>query len=422
MPTQLATYCGIALLLATLNTQLTTLHAQGNLTPPGAPAPTMKSLAQIEPRTPISSVPFIISVPGSYYLTTNLISTVSNAIVIAASGVTLDLNGFTIFSTVANAANGGSAILLNGGLSDITISNGHIRGGVTNNGSGIYSGSGFSSGIYYSASPPLNARVSGVSVSGCLNYGIFLYSGNSLVVEACTVRTLGQFGIVASTIKNSTAADCGSYAVYGDQVSNCWGESTGNGAGIFCNTALNCYGSSSNYYGIYATSAQNCYGSSGSSGGIYANSAQNCYGTSASGSGLNVNAAINCYAYCNGTASAALSATTAENCHAHNGGSGFGLFAVTALGCYGDSSSGTGLYASTAQNCYGASTSGNGLWAVYLASACFGSSSTGIGLHSLNASYCTGARGGGTAIQATIGTGCFAYNGTNSITYKYNMP
>jgi len=40
--------------------------AQGSLTPPGAPAPTMKSLDQIEPRTPISSLPFTISSSGSY--------------------------------------------------------------------------------------------------------------------------------------------------------------------------------------------------------------------------------------------------------------------------------------------------------------------------------------------------------------------
>jgi hypothetical protein len=31
------------------------LYAQGSLTPPGAPAATMKTLAQIEPRTPINT-------------------------------------------------------------------------------------------------------------------------------------------------------------------------------------------------------------------------------------------------------------------------------------------------------------------------------------------------------------------------------
>src|SRR5438105_5129643 len=38
---------------------------QGSLTPPGAPAPSMKTLQQVEPRTPISSAPFTITNSGS---------------------------------------------------------------------------------------------------------------------------------------------------------------------------------------------------------------------------------------------------------------------------------------------------------------------------------------------------------------------
>lgn len=69
-------FVALALLaLSILNPQLSTAFAQGSLTPPpGAPAPTMITLQQIEPRTPISSVPFTITTPGSYYLTTNLYS------------------------------------------------------------------------------------------------------------------------------------------------------------------------------------------------------------------------------------------------------------------------------------------------------------------------------------------------------------
>lgn len=82
------------------------VYAQGNLTPPGAPAATMKTLDQIEPRTPINqvSLPFTINASGSYYVTENLSVASGNAITINASGVTLDLSGFTITSTSATAA------------------------------------------------------------------------------------------------------------------------------------------------------------------------------------------------------------------------------------------------------------------------------------------------------------------------------
>src|SRR6267378_5566906 len=71
--------------------------AQGSLTPPGAPSPTMKTLTQIEPRTPISSLPYTITNAGSYYLTTNLTgASGSNGVTIASGNVTLDLNGFAL--------------------------------------------------------------------------------------------------------------------------------------------------------------------------------------------------------------------------------------------------------------------------------------------------------------------------------------
>lgn len=63
---------------------------QGSLIPPAPPSPTMRTLAQLEVRTPISSAPFTITEAGSYYLTTNLTISAGNAITIAASGVTLD--------------------------------------------------------------------------------------------------------------------------------------------------------------------------------------------------------------------------------------------------------------------------------------------------------------------------------------------
>lgn len=71
------------------------VRAQGPLAPPGAPAPTMKSLAQVEPRTIITAIPYTITQPGSYYLATNLSST-GHGLIIRADYVTVDMMGFSL--------------------------------------------------------------------------------------------------------------------------------------------------------------------------------------------------------------------------------------------------------------------------------------------------------------------------------------
>src|SRR5438128_679234 len=87
--------------------------AQGDLNPPGAPAPTMKSLDQIDAhvdavsaarRIPIDAThtsgdanyEAVISTAASYYLTSNLDVAKTNGIHVTAAGVTIDLNGFQI--------------------------------------------------------------------------------------------------------------------------------------------------------------------------------------------------------------------------------------------------------------------------------------------------------------------------------------
>ena len=66
--------------------------------------------------------------------------------------------------------------------------------------------------------------------------------------------------------------------------------------------------------------------------------------------------------------------------------------------------SAVGILATTAQNCSGSS------------------SGSGTGMVASNASFCTGSRSGGRAIEAIIGTGCIAIEGTNKCTIKFNMP
>ena len=99
--------------------------AQGVLIPPGAPAPTMRTLTQVEPRTPISNANFTISSSGSYYLTTNLVCAESG-IIIAASYVTLDLNGFSIIGRDTNSEWG---IHTSGGYkTNVVVRNGTVQG------------------------------------------------------------------------------------------------------------------------------------------------------------------------------------------------------------------------------------------------------------------------------------------------------
>src|ERR1017187_5621050 len=282
-------FFALAFLLSTLNSQLSTVLAQGSLTPPGAPATTMKSLDQIEPRTPISTAPFTISAPGSYYLTTDLTVSSGSGITIVTNNVTLDLRGFTISST--DPANSGQGIATSFARTNIAIYNGHISGGVTNQ-AGTYSGSGFGNGI--SAGSSYNMRVLDVSVSGCRFNGINL-SGDSSVVQSCVVDTVGGEGIDAHSVSDSTAFNCGGYGIEALAANNCYGESTGGGAGVVASTASNCRGY--NYlsgYGVGADTALNCEGASSSGNGIVASTAQNCYGTSNSGNGVNANSAQNC--------------------------------------------------------------------------------------------------------------------------------
>jgi hypothetical protein len=320
---QIVLISGALLFLHTLDSHFSTAFAQGSLTPPGAPAPNMRTLFQIEPRTPISSAPYTITRPGAYYLTANLTVTNGDGIDIDTNGVTLDLNGFGISSTAASA--NGDGIFLNGGLRNITIANGFIQGGVTNNGSGVYSGGGFAYGISYSGLAPVNTLVSRISVSGCLDYGIFLNTGDSTVVESCTVRTFGYYGIVASTIKSCSAIDCGGYAISGDRVSDCNGQSSGAGAGVYSITAQNCYGASVNGDGLDATTALNCYGA-----------------TDNNGYGINTTTALDCYGY-SGFAGYGLYASGSASCCDGYSYSGVGLIAFIANVCHGETISGTAL-------------------------------------------------------------------------------
>ena len=104
-------------------------HAGPLTPPPGPPAPTLRTLAQVEPRTDVNSLPstpsaqHAIGTPGSYYLTGNITNASTTAISVQTSGVVIDLNGFTI----DGAFFGGSLVRIDAPTGIVTIRNGTIR-------------------------------------------------------------------------------------------------------------------------------------------------------------------------------------------------------------------------------------------------------------------------------------------------------
>lgn len=337
------------------------VFAQGPLTPPGAPAPTMKTLSQIETRTPISSLPFTINQPGSYYVTGNLTVATGDGITINANDVSLDLCGYTLKSNAPSAT--GTAIQIGGGRTNIRISNGALAGGCTSSGSAVTTGPGFSSGIYLSGSPndKPNVVVSDFRVHGLAGHGINLrYPGTS--IERCIVTVCGGVGLDACSVTSCQAVDCTDTAIRGDLVSHCKANSF-NGIGIDAKMATDSQGSSDGVTGLNADIVTNCKGTSYSGYGLGARTATNCIGTSIEGIGL--------------------SATSATN-------------------CYGTSSDEIGFYVETATNCYG--TSQNGFMGMQI---------LGTG------SFCRGSRTGGTAISGGVLIGCTTSGGTISSPSKH---
>jgi hypothetical protein len=166
--------------------------SQGSLTPPGAPAPTMKTLTQIEPRTDVLTLSgngnnqYIISQSGSYYLTTNITGVASkNAISIQADDVVLDLNGFTLFG-VASSQMG---ISVNGTHVDLVIRNGSVNG---------WGGNGIGA-----------AGVSASTFENLHSYGntaVGIKVGSRDILKNCVVVTNGNDGI--DTGANCALANC----------------------------------------------------------------------------------------------------------------------------------------------------------------------------------------------------------------------
>jgi hypothetical protein len=174
-----------ALALAFVICHSSFVTAQGPLTPPGGPAPLMKTLDQVEPRIPIATnttpgdggAQFVITNAGSYYLTENISGVGGkDGISIRSDNVTLDLNGFAMVGL--NGGFSGSAIIVPGAFKNLCVRNGTIQGW------------GSTALLFFNAKASRLERLQ-VSDSG----GSGIYAGNDFTVSDCTSVSNGVYGI-----------------------------------------------------------------------------------------------------------------------------------------------------------------------------------------------------------------------------------
>jgi parallel beta-helix repeat protein len=179
---------------------------QGALNPPGPPGPIFKTLEQVEPRKPISALPFIINQAGSYYLTTNLSGVAGqHGITIVAPDVTVDLMGFELLGVPGSL----SGIHMNPAFRP------HIRNGsITGWGQDGVNGTNGGGGVIEDLRVSGNARYgisfnSGSQIRKCIslsNGDVGIYLSNDVEVDDCIASGNGTHGIQAGT--GSTIRRC----------------------------------------------------------------------------------------------------------------------------------------------------------------------------------------------------------------------
>ena len=294
-----------SLALATVLLLPASAIAQGSLTPLGAPAPTMKTLdqldAKLEPRTPIIALPAVIDASGSYYLTGNLVEILDqDGITISADDVTIDLNGFQLVSLVSFSHNG---ITVTGLRRNLCIRNGTISGWGQN---GILADNAWGSqfeNLRISNNGGYGLRASKCTIKNCTatsnTSGMSVYDA---VVRDCTAEINSEAGISAtqSSLTACVAANNGGHGIVASEssVTNCTTDYNGTD-GIRCSggsvTACAASHNWSNGIHLYGSLADKCH-TVFNQVGIYAESESAVSGCSVARSlGNGITAAGNCH-------------------------------------------------------------------------------------------------------------------------------
>ena len=211
--------------------------SQGPLAPPGTPAPTMKTLDQVEPRYPVYT-PTTITERGSYYLANNLIvtSSISEVIRIETNDVVLDLNGFTIDAPLSD--NAISSVV---GTESITVKNGTLRN---------------LNDMACSLNNTRRARCIDLNIFDSLN-GIDV--GPDSEVSLCYVTRCSEGGItiransVARKCTVSDTPDNGILAFMGTKVAHCTIQGCGGGISARSNCEITGNLCISNNVGLFAS-------------------------------------------------------------------------------------------------------------------------------------------------------------------------
>lgn len=253
----------------------------GLLEPPGPPAPTMKTLDEVEARIPVQSLPgspsamHVISQSGSFYLTANINGEMNkHGIEVTVNNVTIDLNGFSIIGPSSSIGDG-----INASRPKITVMNGSIS----------YCQNGIILGI--------EGKV--INVTSTDNSANGITVGSHSIVRHCIVKGNLALGIVTDQYS---------------QVLNCVTQNNDNGGISGTSRCLisDCVspnnGSTSGSHGIKVSSDSsvfNCISSDNGGDGIYANDNCTVIDCTASGNdvdGIDANSSIikNCTANDNG--------------------------------------------------------------------------------------------------------------------------